>query len=436
MRKHTTPVQRRAFYELHQQGLSYPQIAEQSDVSKECVRYWCRRQRDGGSCWTTYRKEPTGMLSHFDGLVRYCVLRLRLEHPHWGPGRIGHHLGKRPSVRGLALPSRAQIGRYLHQWLRFHRPPHKKVQDQRPDPPLRVHQRWQLDFKIAIALQDGTTVDLHTIRDPVGEACVGAAVYLTKPVNMRTKRVPMEDARSTLRRSFALWGTLPQEVQTDGESTLVVRKGDAFPSTFTLWLKGLGITHLVTHQVTDNAEVERCHRTVNDYAIVGHEMCSVAQLQSILDDTVQELTFELSSRAQGCAGRTPFQAHPELVHPDRSFRPEHELASFDLKRVDSFLSTFSWTRKVGALGQICIGGHHHYYHVGRAYARQTIQVRFDPADRHFVFYLPSSEQEDSMPEIGRRPARNLQVEDLTGIIPWPADLVPQQLALPLAFEEG
>jgi len=299
-----------------------------------------------------------------------------------------------------------------------------------------VHQRWQLDFKIAIALQDGTTVDLHTIRDPVGEACVGAAVYLTKPVNMRTKRVPMEDARSTLRRSFALWRTLPQEVQTDGESTLVVRKGDAFPSTFTLWLKGLGITHLVTHQVTDNAEVERCHRTVNDYAIVGHEMCSVAQLQSILDDTVQELTFELSSRAQGCAGRTPFQAHPELVHPDRSFRPEHELASFDLKRVDSFLSTFSWTRKVGALGQICIGGHHHYYHVGRAYARQTIQVRFDPADRHFVFYLPSSEQEDSMPEIGRRPARNLQVEDLTGIIPWPADLVPQQLALPLAFEEG
>jgi len=435
MRKHTTPVQRREFYELHQRGLSYLQIAEQYEVSKECVRYWYRRQRDGGSCRTAYHKGLTGMLSHFDDLVRYCILRLRLEHPRWGPGRICYHLSKRLSLRGLALPSRAQIGRYLHQWLQFHRRPCKKVEDQRPDPPTRVHQRWQLDFKVAIALQDGVAVDLHTVRDPVGEACVGAALYLTEPVSIRTKRVPMEDARSTLRRSFGHWGTLPQEVQTDGESTLAVRKADAFPSTFTLWLQGLGITHLVTRKVTDNAEVERCHRTVNDYAIVGNEKRSVAQLQSILDHAVQELVFELTSRAQGCAGRTPIQAHPELLQPDRAFRPEHELASFDLKRVDAFLSTFTWTRKVGALGQICIGGHHHYYHVGRAYARHIILVRFDSADRHFVFYLPSSEQ-DSAHEIGRRPARNLEVEDLTGIIPWPTDLVPQQLPLPLAFGEG
>ena len=39
-------------------------------------------------------------------------------------------------------------------------------------------------------------------------------------------------------------------------------------------------------------------------------------------------------------------------------------------------------------------------------------------------------------EIGRRPARNLEIEDLTGLIPWPADLVPQQLPLPLSFVEG
>jgi len=442
MGTHTTPIQRRTFYELHEQGLSYPEIADQYEVSRECVRYWCRRQRDGGSCKTTYRKEPTGILSRFHWLVRYCILRLRLEHPRWGPGSIRHHLQKRPSLKGLALPSRAQIGRYLHRWPRFRRKPKKKAEDKRPDPPTDVHQRWQLDFKINIALEDGTAVDLHTVRDPVGEACIGAVIHVTEQVNTRTKRVPMEDARSTLRRCFDQWSTLPDEVQTDGEPTLVTRTDDAFPSTFTLWLRGLGIEHLVTRsgKPTDNSEVERCHRTINDYAIVGNEKHPAVELQLILDDSVLELAFDLPSRAEECAGRTPVETHPELLEPRHPFRAEHELALFDLERVDAFLSTFSWTRKVGKTGQICIGGHHEYYSVGRAYARQEVVVRFDPADRHFVFYLPDSEQEnldrEELQEIGRRPAHNLEVEDLTGLASWPAGLVPQQLPLPLCFVEG
>jgi len=440
MRKHTTPTQRRTFYELHEQGLSYPEIAEQYEVSRECVRYWCRRQRDGGSCHSTYRKEATGILSRFHWLVRYCVLRLRLEHPRWGPDRIRRHLQKRRSLKGIVLPSLAQIGRYLHQWPRFQRKRKKKTEDKRPNLPTRVHQRWQIDFKINIALQDGTAVDLHTIRDPVGETCIDAVVHPTEPVTIRTKRVPMEAVRSTLRRAFSHWQTLPEEIQTDGETTLVVQKGDAFPSTFTLWLTGLDIKHLVFHQVTENAEVERCHRTVNDYAIVGNEKYAVAELQSILDNAVRELTYELSSRAQGCAGRTPIEAHPELLQPERSFHPQHELAVFDLKRVDAFLATFTWTRKVGKTGQINLGGQRKRYSVGRAHARQEVVVRFDPTDRHFVFHLPDPDQDDleltNLPEIGRRPARYLEVEDLTGLATWPDGLLPQQLPLPLCFEEG
>jgi transposase InsO family protein len=442
MGEHTTPTQRRTFFELHEQGLTYREIAEQHEVSKECVRYWCRRQRDGGSCQTTYRKEPRGILSRFDGLVRYCILRLRLEHPRWGPGRIQHHLGKRPSLKGLTLPSRAQIGRYLHQWPQFRRKRRKKVEDTRPDPPTEVHQRYQLDFKTDIALDDGTTVDLHTVRDPVGEVCIGTVLHVTEQVNTRSKRVPMEDARSTLRRCFDQWGTLPDEVQTDGETTLVTSKEDGFPSDFTLWLAGLGIKHLVTRpgQPTDNSEVERCHRTMNDYAIVGNEKHPAVELQSILDDAVLELAFELPSYAEACAGRTPVEAHPELLEPRRPFRAEHELALFDLKCVDAFLSTFTWTRKVGKTGQICIGGHHQYYSVGRAYARQEVVVRFDPTDRCFVFYLPDPAQDDldqeDLQEVGRRPARHLEVEDLTGLATWPQGLVPQQLPLPLCFVEG
>ena len=440
MRKHTKPDQRQAFYEAHRGGETYQEISERYGVSKECIRYWCRRQRDGKSCESVYHRKPAGALNSFAPLVRYGILRLRLEHPHWGPERIRFGLKKRRSLQGLKLPSSASIGRYLHQWPRFRRKPKKKVEDRRPDPPTQVHQRWQLDFKVDTVMQDGTTIDLHTVRDPVGEVCIGAVVHVAERAHTRTKRIPMEDARSTLRRCFDFWGTLPDELQTDGEPTLVVRTQDAFPSTFTLWLSGLGIHHLVIRSgtPTDNAEVERCHRTVNDYAIVGHEQCLVSQLQSILDDAVLELAFDLPSRAQGCAGRTPLEAHPESLESRHPFRAEHELALFDLKRVDAFLSSFTWTRKVGKTGQVCIGGNHEYYSVGRAYAGQQVVVRFDPSARDFVFYLPKPEQENLMEqkEIGHRPARNLTVEDLTGLATWPAGLLPQQLPLPLCFVEG
>jgi hypothetical protein len=68
---------------------------------------------------------------------------------------------------------------------------------------------------------------------------------------------------------------------------------------------------------------------------------------------------------------------------------------------------------VSKTGQICIDGQHEYCSVGRACVQQEVVVRFDPPDRHFVFYLPRSEQDDPAQEepqeIGRHPARNIEV---------------------------
>jgi hypothetical protein len=284
-----------------------------------------------------------------------------------------------------------------------------------------------MDFKVEIALDDGTWVNLHTVRDPVGEACIGAVVFGGRK---RTKRVTLDQARTVLRTCFARWGTLPDEVQTDGEPALIGQTKDTFPGRFTLWLRGLGITHLIIRpgRPTDNAEVERCHRTVYDYAIAGNEKADVACLQLILDQAVDELNWELPSRAEGCQGQPPVVAHPELLQPQRRFRPEHELALFDLQLVDEYLATFTWTRTVWKSGQIEIGTNR--YFVDHAHAGCQIHVRFDPLDRHFVFYeIDSFEQ-----EIIRRPAKGLEVADLTGLIPWSEGLPLQQLPLPLAFE--
>jgi hypothetical protein len=155
-------------------------------------------------------------------------------------------------------------------------------------------------------------------------------------------------------------------------------------------------------------------------------------LQSILDEAVHELCFQLTSRAEGCCGRSPVQAHPELLQPRRPFRPDLELAHFDLRSVDAYLATFVWHRKVGKTGQITMAGSQKRYSVGRNYARQQVLVRFDPADRHFVFSLA----DEPVKEIGRRLVRKFASEDLTGTAVWPIGLGPQQLLLPLPIFQG
>ena len=174
MSEQTTCKQRTLFYQRHSRGETYEEIACGMGVSRECVRYWCRRQRAGKGVQSQYQRKSSGLLSRFAPQVRFVILRLRLEHPRWGPVRIRHAAWQRASLRGLRLPSLAQIGRYLHQWVCFRRKPRQRIERSRPKQPQRVHECWQMDFKIGIVLQNGRQVNLHTVRDPFGAACLGA----------------------------------------------------------------------------------------------------------------------------------------------------------------------------------------------------------------------------------------------------------------------
>lgn len=432
----TTPEQRRTFYRRYLNGQTYEEIADMYGLSKECVRYWCRKQRDGGSVQTKYDRKTKGILSQFSEEVRERIKAMKQKHKGWGPDMILYHLKQEPQMKYRKLPSRTSIGRYLHQWPEFRRKKREKKKPVRPDPPTEVHQRWQVDFKLGIKLEDGTRVNLHTVRDPYGVASIGACLYQYNDHNKLAKRVKMENVRTTLRNCFSQWGTIPDEVQTDGEPTLVSSTNNAFPSIFTLWLSGLGIEHRVirSRKPTDNAEVERCHRTLNEYAIIGNEDQDIEHLQTILDQAVYELNYQLPSNAKGCEGKSPIAAHPELLKPRRPYHPEKELIQFDLDRVDAFLASFTWYRKVGKTGQITLGGQHTYYSVGREFARKTVLVRFDPADRNFVFFDTDESGEEI--EVNRCLARDLDTPPILGLDLLPLGIGPQQLPLPLPYFMG
>lgn len=429
----TSLAERQRFYQRHQTGATYGEIAAMFGVSVGCVRYWCRRQRDGAGVVSVQRHAIRGLLRQFDPRIRFAVLRLRLEHPRWGPGSIRFHLESRLSLCGLRLPKPAQIGRYLHQWLRFRRQcKAARLPAERPHPPTTVHQRWQVDFKLGIPLADGSQVNLTTIRDPIGEACIAAYLTPAGPAGQAPSRVTLRQLQTVLRSGFAQRHTLPAEVQTDHEAVCVGQAREAFPGLFTLWLIGLGIQPVLIRPgtPTDNAEVERCHQTLYNYALAGPPAATLSHLQQILHKAVRELTYELPSQADGCHGRPPISAHPELLQPPRPFDVQLELVSFDLRRVDAYLASLLWQRTVSATGEVSLGDK--YYTVRPTYAHRQVLVCFDPAQRHFVFF-------DGVPpygEIRSRPVRDLGVAELTGITTYTGSAVPQQLPLPLLWYEG
>ena len=425
MGEQTTCKQRSMFYQRHCQGETYEEIARAMGVSRECVRYWCRRQRAGLGVQSQYHRKPTGLLSRFSPIVRYVILRLRVEHPRWGTSRIRHTALQRHSLRGLHIPSTAQIGRYLHQWVRFRRKPSQRIERERPRQPERVHECWQMDFKIGIVLHNGRQVNLHTVRDPFGAACIGAVVYDAGKAGQRPRQITPEQARTTLRRCFAFWNTVPERLQTDNQTGLAAaRQSNDFPTGFTLWLVGLGIQHIFIRSghPTDNAEVERCHRTLTDYAIIGKQDLPQPLLQRWLDLSVHQLNFELPSQAHACHGKSPVEAHPELLQPSRWFHPEQEVANFDLQRIYTYLAGLTWERTVSKVGRIDLGGFR--YGVSSRFSGKRLAIRFDPASCEFAVY-------DGQTLIRRHPARGLSIEDLTGLGTLTSSLGPQQLPLPL-----
>ena len=427
----TTADQREAFYRRHIAGETYGEIASDVGVSVGCVRYWYRKLKQGGASQSQYPGRPRGLLKTFAPKIADAVLDLRQSHPRWGPKSIRHQLDKVESLAGLSLPSQTQIGRYLHQWPEFRRQ-HKRKGTERlcPEAATRVHERWQIDFKLGIALQNGRQVNLHTIRDEVGAVCIDARVTDAGAVGQKARRVTDRELKETLRRGFARWGILPEEVQTDNEVVFVT--GYGFPTAFTLWLVGLGIHHrqIRAGHPTDNAVVERCHQTIMNYGVIGNEHLDIQGLQAHLDACVVVLAHEMPSQAKGCQGKPPVDAHPALMRRPLPFLPQGELALFQSGRVHAYLANFTWTRKVGKTGQICIGGQHQYYNVGRAYAAQTVLVRFDPQDQHLVFYLDVQPDQ----EIRRQPLRNISVADITGLDPDSSIPVPIQMPLPFPVQ--
>lgn len=247
-------------------------------------------------------------------------------------------------------------------------------------------------------------------------------------------RLTSETAFQDCRIAFTKWG-MPKAIQTDRDTIYVDSSKSPFPNRIVLWWVGLGIEHRLIPRRTPkrNGTVERSHRTLNERTLDNQKFESAEELQKQVDEDWHELNHECPSRARGCNGEPPLVARPELLKPQKPYRPEWELELFDLKRMDAYLASFTWFRKATSAGQLRMRKLR--YTLGKAWAHQEISITFDPEKRQYVFTQIRSETKKgkNMPKLEpvRRDAKNLSVEDITGLPEAIKGMPPRQLMFPL-----
>lgn len=398
-RHKTTFADRERFAKLHQQGLSYPAIAKETGwkaktVKKHCLAYRHEQAR------ALQPKKPgparTGILSRFDPIVRFAVLRVKRQHPGWGAVVVLDELAQRSSTCKRVLPKPAQVAAYFQQFgsrlVAYQR-------NLRLPPPLEAFPEskdlviFQLDMQERLHLDQLGYFNVLNIRAPKWGITVGSYPHQAGEKCWKRK-VSQKEAREDCRETFERWG-LPDVMQTDKDKVLVCTDETPFPTDFNLWLVGLGIHHRIIQRVTQNGSVERCHRTFDKQMLSGVQADTwLAFLEHVQSEQIR-LNERIPSRAKACHGKIPVQAHPEALTPKHIYRREQEDQLFDMQRVFRYLAGGNWTRSASAKGQFHFADR--VCSVGTKYRSQFVTLTFDLEAKQFIVHSHAGVEIKSLP---------------------------------------
>jgi hypothetical protein len=266
---------------------------------------------------------------------------------------------------------------------------------------------FQLDMQERLHWETLGYFNVLHLRAPQWGITVGCVPHPAGQTRWMHK-VSQAQARDDCRTAFEQWG-LPEVVQTDKDKVLTTSDETPFPTDFTLWLVGLGIHHRIIQRVTQNASVERCHRTFDKQLLSGPPPTSWAEFEATIHHEQQRLTERLPSRAKACRGQIPILAHPEARTPKRPYARDHEPELFDLDRVVQYLAGGHWLRHASRKGQFHFADR--LYSVGTAHGTQWLTLTFDPATRQFAVHAQTGEFIKYLPAEWLTAARLRGLED-------------------------
>lgn len=413
-----TQAEKQMIHQKKASGMSLRRISVELQCSLETVRKWWRNDRDQRSIRPRGRPK-LGALSSYPQPISEKAIQIKKAHSHWGPKRVKLELMKVLSLGEEDLPSAARLSVLFKE-----RCP-EAVQPREPRllaPPTHkvgvVHQRWQMDAKEGIPV-GVEWVNVQEIRDVHSGLMIASQAFVTTTPK-RWRRLSRAEHQQVLRQAFSQWG-LPCELQTDNDGEFVNPYDRSFPSLFTLWLVGLGVTHVLSrlHRPTDQPQVERNHRTQGDFVWKDQAFEQVEQLQQALDHHCQLYNQHYPSRAAHCHGHPPLSVFPTAHTTGRPYHPDLEWDLFNLNRVDAFLAQFVWIRNTSANGALHLGNQ--FYRLGRSFMSRPVSIRFLSVSRSFRFETMDGSLARVLPALG------IEKEHLIG-------LIPAHIPLPMGFQ--
>jgi transposase InsO family protein len=424
-RRPLTVAERETIYDGKLSGERLIDLARECQCSYSCARKWWRvGRKHGRDALRQQRQLPaSGALSRFEPIVAERALYWKRLHSKRGATRILADMEKDSRLESVRLPKKSALAAFFRE-VCPELLQQRKSRSKPPPRPTHVHALWEVDSKENIRLADGTIATALDVREPLACCFLGSFAHEVQ-TEKAWRKLDLREIQADLRLVFAEFG-LPVAIQTDRESVYGKPPEDIFPTLFTSWLVGLGITHQFIRpgQSTDQAHVERGHKTLFDWIEEPQPLANLVTLQSALDEARFMHNCVLPSQAGDCQGRPPQEVHPEVKIPLRPYSPDAELALFDLRRVDQFLSRFAWPHKVSQAGQTKVGSH--LYYIGVTYAGQVVDVRFVPKDRHLTFHNAKNGH-----LLRRQPIKALTVATITGLeVPPPPTGEPTQLSFP------
>ncbi|MGY4644425.1 transposase InsO family protein [Cellulomonas sp. URHB0016] len=291
-------------------GAPVTEVAERYGVSRKQVYVWLARyQAEGLPGLADRSHRPKAHPWRLAGPVEARLVALRIEHPRWGPRRLGYELAR----AGVdPVPSRSTIYRALvRRGLVVPRSRRRRRQDyvrwERPGP----MQLWQMDVTGSVRMVDGSEAKLISGIDDHSRFCVIATV-----VTRATGRAVCAAFAGAL-TEFGV----PEQVLTDNGRQFTGKYGRPRPTEvlFDRICRENGIEHLLTkvRSPTTTGKVERWHQTLQRELLDVHPpFVDVAEAQAAVD--AWRVEYNTGRPHQALDMATPADRFTALPGPDRA----------------------------------------------------------------------------------------------------------------------
>ena len=429
MTRITTLQDRVTMDQMSQQGYTNSQIASEVGWAIPTVRKWRRRaRRDGRKGLASKMGRPViGALSSYPVRLRETLHAWRVAHPGWGPKTLRAELEADERFEGQRLPSLSGIANFLkEQDLARSYERHSELPQSTSQATSAPHEEWEMDSRGQERVPDIGIIALVNLCDEFSKAKIRSYPCVVGQ-KRATRRPRTEDYQLVLRLSFTEWG-LPDRIAVDHDSVFYDNTCKSpFPTRFHLWLLALGVDLAFGRpgRPTDQATVERSHQTWAWQALEGQTFIEWDRLYAYLEQRRHFLNYRLPCSTLG--NLPPLVAHPEALRPRRLYRPEWEVESLDLSRIYAYLAKGQWFRQVSKVGTASLG--QQTYGLGVLWSGESVEVTFDPEDKHLIFRSADGERKK------RLPLRGINITNLVGEMGPLVNLDCFQLALPFTWDE-